>query len=161
VHNDVHNFPRHVDRDFDRDRFFRRRFIPGAFVVSLPVGVQPVVVNNTPYYYSDGMYYQQAPNGYQEVYPPVGAVVPTLPPGAIPIVLGYATYYYADGTFYTQEGSQFAVVQPPVGITVPELPSGAVQVAVNGQIAYQFNGIYYMPIFINGVTQYTVVQPPG
>ena len=159
VHNQVQNFPRHVDRDFDREHFVRRGFVPGAFVVSLPIGYNTVFVNNSPYYYSDGLYYQQAPNGYQEVYAPVGAVVPALPPGAIPIVVGYATYYYADGTFYVQEGGQFAVIQPPAGITVPELPSQAVQVALNGQIAYQFNGIYYVPNFINGVTQYTVVQP--
>jgi Family of unknown function (DUF6515) len=161
VHNDVRNFPRHVDRDFDREHFSRRRFLPGAFFVSLPIGVQTVFANNTPYYYSDGLYYQQAPNGYQQVYAPVGAIVPALPVGAVPIVIGYATYFYADGTFYVQEGNQFAVVQPPLGITVPELPSAAVQVALNGQIAYLFNGVYYMPIFVNGVTQYTVVQPPG
>lgn len=120
-----------------------------------------MVVNDVPYYYSDGTYYQSAASGgYQEVYAPVGAAVAQLPPGAVPVLVGNVTYYYADGVFYTQQGAQFVVVQTPIGVTVPDLPPAAVQVSVNGLIAYQFNGIYYMPIFINGVTQYVTSLTP-
>jgi hypothetical protein len=58
-----------------------------------------------------------------------------------------------------QQGDQFVVAPPPIGVVVPELPPGAVQVVVNGQAAYQFNGIYYMPVFVNGVTQYQTFLP--
>ncbi|EEF57069.1 DUF6515 family protein [Pedosphaera parvula] len=160
IRNERVDVNRHFARDFDRDHFFRRRFFPGAFVAVLPVGYEPLYVNNAPYYYSDGLYYQPTAQGsYQEVYPPVGAVVNELPSDAVSIVAGNVTYYYSAGAFYVQQGNQFVVVQPPLGVTVPELPPGAAQVAVNGQMAYQFNGVYYMPVFVNGVTEYQTVAP--
>jgi len=117
------------------------------------------MVNGSPYYYDDGLYYQQADNGYQEVYPPVGADVPQPPDGAIVVEAGNQTYYYAGGAFYVQQDGGYVVAPAPIGVAVPELPPGAMQVAVNGGAAYQFNGIYYRPEFVDGVTQYITFLP--
>jgi|SRR5580704_15927768 hypothetical protein len=147
-----------VDVDFRHDRFWHG-FRYGARFGVLPVGYVSIMVGGSPYFYDDGIYYQQADDGYQEVYPPVGADVPQPPDGAVEIDAGGQTYYYAGGAFYVQQGDGYVIAPTPIGVTVPELPPGAVQVAVNGGIAYQFNGIYYQPVFVDGVTQYTTFMP--
>ena len=161
-----HNFNMHhdvyvhhdVDVDFRHDRFWHG-FRYGSRFGILPVGYVSLYVNGSPYFYDDGIYYQQADNGYQEVYPPVGADVPEPPDGAVEIDAGGQTYYYAGGAFYVQQDGGYVVAPTPLGVTVPEIPPGAVQVAINGGIAYQFNGIYYRPVFVDGVTQYTTFMP--
>jgi hypothetical protein len=161
-----HNFNMHhdvyvhhdVDVDFRHDRFWHG-FRYGARFGILPVGYFALQVNGAPYFYDDGIFYQQADDSYQEVYPPVGADVPDLPDGAVEIDAGNQTYYYAGGAFYVQTDNGYDVAPPPMGVTVPELPPGAIQVAVSGGIAYQFNGIYYQPVFVDGVTQYETFMP--
>ncbi len=156
-HHDV--FVHHdVDADIHRPRFWHN-FRFGARFDVLPVGYVLLMVNGSPYYYDDGLYYQQADNGYQEVYPPVGADVPQPPDGAFVVEAGNQTYYYAGGAFYVQQDDGYVIAPPPIGVAVPELPPGAVQVAVNGGAAYQFNGIYYRPEFVDGVTQYITFLP--
>ena len=156
-HHDV--FVHHdVEVDIHRPRFWHN-FRYGARFNVLPVGYVSLMVNGSPYYYDDGLYYQQADNGYQEVYPPVGADVPQPPDGAIVVEAGNQTYYYAGGAFYVQQDGGYVVAPAPIGVAVPELPPGAVQVAVNGGAAYQFNGIYYRPEFVDGVTQYITFLP--
>jgi hypothetical protein len=156
-HHDV--FVHHdVEVDIHRPQFWHN-FRYGARFNILPVGYVSLMVNGSPYYYDDGLYYQQADNGYQEVYPPVGADVPQPPDGAIVVEAGNQTYYYAGGAFYVQQDGGYVVAPPPIGVAVPELPPGAVQVAVNGGAAYQFNGIYYRPEFVDGVTQYITFLP--
>ena len=126
----------------------------------LPVGFITLQLGGVPYYYCDGIYYQPADGGYQEVYPPLGADIPQPPDGAIEIDAGGQTYYYAGGAFYVQQpDGTYAVAPTPIGVVVPELPPGAIQVSVNGTIAYQFNGIYYEPVFADGVTQYETFMP--
>jgi hypothetical protein len=147
-----------VDVDFRHDRFWHG-FRYGARFGVLPVGYFALQVNGSPYFYDDGIYYQQADDGYQEVYPPVGADVPELPDGAVEIDAGDQVYYYAGGAFYVQTDNGYDVAPPPIGVTVPELPPGAIQVAVSGGVAYQFNGIYYRPVFVDGVTQYMTFMP--
>ena len=147
-----------VDVDLQRHRHWHD-FVFGRHLHELPIGCFSVFVGGSPYYYDDGIYYQPAPDGYQEVYPPVGADVPQLPDGAIAIEAGNLTYYYAGGAFYVQQDGGFVIAPPPMGVTVPELPPGAVQVSVNGNVAYQFNGIYYRPVFVDGVTQYMTFMP--
>ncbi len=135
-------------------------FAAGAVVGALPYAYQTFNYGGVPYYYGDGDYYQQAPQGgYVVVNPPVGAALAQPPPGSIPIVSGGQTYYYADGTFYMQQGNGYAIVQTPLGVTVPELPSAASQTVINGNVYYQFNGVYYQPIIQNGVTMYMTVAP--
>ena len=131
-------------------------FAFGRRLRTLPVGFLNFQVGGAPYWYSDGIYYQQATDGYQEVYPPTGAEVPEPPDGAIEIDGGGGqVYYYAGGAFYEQQADgSYAIVSTPIGVVVPELPPGAAPITINGSIAYQFNGIDYEPIFVNGVTQY-------
>jgi hypothetical protein len=147
-----------VEVDVNRTRFWSS-FSFGARRHGLWAGYVQLFVGGSPYYYDDGIYYQQAGDDYQEVYPPVGASITSLPDGAFEIDAGNITYYYAGGAFYVQQGGGFVIAPTPIGVTVPELPPGAVQVAVNGGVAYQFNGIYYQPVFVNGVTQYTTFAP--
>jgi Family of unknown function (DUF6515) len=149
---------RDVDVDIGRPQFWHG-FAFGARLHGLRPGYVQLFVNGTPYFYDDGIYYQQAGDDYQEVYPPVGADVQELPDGAIEIDAGNLAYYYAGGAFYVQQDGGFVIAPTPIGVTVPELPPGAVQVAVNGGVAYQFNGIYYQPVFANGVTQYMTFTP--
>jgi len=135
-------------------------FVFGRRLAVLPLGFLALQLGGVPYYYCDGIYYQPADGGYQEVYPPVGAAVPQPPEGAIEIVAGGQTYYYAGGAFYLQQPDGTCAIAPtPLGVVVPELPPGAIQVSVKGSVAYQFNGIYYEPIFVNGVTQYETFMP--
>ena len=143
-----------VDVDVNRRQNWHG-FVFGARRHGLWAGYAQVYVNGFPYYYDDGIYYQQMGDDYQAVYPPVGANLTGLPDGAIEIDAGNITYYYAGGAFYVQQGSGYVIVATPTGVTVPGLPPGAVQVSVNNGVVYQFNGIYYQPVFVNGVTQYT------
>jgi hypothetical protein len=115
-----------------------------------------IFINTTPYFYDDGIYYQQqaVDNTYQEVYPPIGAVVQTLPDGSIEVDAQDGAYFYAGGAFYVQNDNGFEIVAAPIGVVVPELPPGATQATVNGNLMYQFNGVFYQPIFENGITQY-------
>jgi len=131
------------------------------FIPALPLGFLTLQIGGAPYYYSDGIYYQSAPGGYQEVYPPVGAAVPQPPEGSIPIEAGGQTYYYAGGAFYLQQAEgTYQIAPTPIGVVVPELPPGAAQVALSdGSVAYQFSGVYYRPVFVNGITQYQTFMP--
>ncbi len=154
-----HVVPHHdVEVDIGRPRFWHG-FVFGARIHGLRPGYAQIFVSGAPYFYDDGIYYQQAGDDYQEVYPPVGADVQDLPDGAIEIDAGNIAYYYAGGAFYVQQDGGYVIAPTPIGVTVPELPPGAVQVSSSGGVAYQFNGIYYQPEFVDGVTQYVTFQP--
>jgi len=132
----------HRHRDVEVDRGFRPNwgwggFVAGAVVGSVPRPYETVVVNGSPYYYSQGTYYQSGPSGYVAVNPPSGAAVTGPPPGAIPVAYGNQIFYYVDGVFYQQQGSTYVVSATPIGVTVPELPSGATQAIINGLVYYQ------------------------
>jgi hypothetical protein len=142
------------------NRFFWHHFVFHRHIPVLPTGFISLQIGGAPYYYYDGIYYQQAPNGYQEVYPPVGAAIPQPPEGSVMVEAGGQAYYYAGGGFYLQQSDgTFRIAPTPIGVIVPELPPGAIEVSVNGRIAYQFNGIYYQPVFANGITQYQTFRP--
>jgi len=142
-----------VEVDFRRPRFWHD-FTFGRRMHTLRVGYMRIFVNNAPFYYDDGIFYQPVGDDYQEVYPPVGAIVQILPDGAIEIDVGDTAYYYAGGAFFVQRDDGFVIVPPPMGVVVPELPPGAVQISSGNSVVYQFNGIYYQPVFVNGVSQY-------
>ena len=158
---DMHHrgFTQHdVDVDVHRPRFWHG-FAFGSRFHNLRGGYLRIFVGNAPFFYDDGIFFQQTGDDYQEVYPPVGAVIPELPDGAIEIVAGNLVYYYAGGAIYVQQNGGFVIAPPPMGVIVPELPPGAVSISVNSTPAYQFNGIYYQPVFVNGVTQYMTFMP--
>lgn len=150
---------RDVEVDVHRSHFWNS-FSFGRRLATLPLGFLSLHIGGLPFFYHEGVYYQPAEGGYQEVYPPVGAAVPQPPAGSLEIFAGGQTYYYAGGAFYLQQADgTYAVAPTPLGVVVPELPPGAVQVSVRGTIAYQFNNIYYEPVFVSGVTQYETFQP--
>jgi len=150
---------RDVDVDMHRPHGWDD-FAAGRRFGALPHGYLSFNIGAVPYYYSDGLYYQDINGGYQEVYPPVGAIIPQPPDGALQVFAGNQVYYYAGGAFYVwQPDGTYAIAPTPIGVLVPELPPGAVQVAANGTVAYQFNGVYYEPVFVNGVTQYETFMP--
>jgi hypothetical protein len=149
---------RDPDPDIGGQRFWHG-FRFGARIHGLRPGYFQLYVGGIPYFYDDGIFYQQAGDDYQEVYPPVGADVQDLPDGAIEIDAGNLAYYYAGGAFYVQQDGGYVIAPTPIGVTVPELPPGAVQVSYNGGVAYQFNGVYYQPEFVDGVTQYVTFMP--
>ncbi len=144
--------------DFGR-RHFWHDFHYGEHVHALRPGHVQIVFGGLPYFYDDGIYYQQVGSDYQEIYPPVGIGIPQLPDGAVVIMAGNLTYYYAGGAFYVAQGDTYVIAAPPMGVIVPELPPGAATVSVGGVAAYQFNGIYYRPVFVDGVTQYQTFLP--
>lgn len=147
-----------VDADIGGQHFWHG-FVFGARIHGLRPGYLQIYVGGIPYFYDDGIFYQQTGDDYQEVYAPVGADVQDLPDGAIEIDAGNIAYYYAGGAFYVQQGDGYVVAPTPIGVTVPELPPGAIEVSYNGGMAYQFNGIYYQPQFVDGVTQYVTFAP--
>ena len=163
VHRDLDVHERviaHHDLEVDVHRpQFWHGFVFGARLHALRGGCLRIFVGNAPYFYDDGIYYQQIGDEYQAIYPPVGAIIQELPDGAIEVYAGNVAYYYAGGAFYVQQAGGFVIAPPPMEVVVPELPPGAVQVSVNGRLAYQFNGIYYQPVFVNGVTQYMTFMP--
>ena len=154
---------RHLDIDADRHHlYYWSGFAPGAVIGTLPLGYAPLYVGATPYYYYQGVYYQNSPSGYVVVTPPTGATVAELPPGAESIPVGNVMYYYAGGAFYVQQPQGgFMVVAPPMGITVDSLPDGASPVNINGVLYYQANGAYFLPEMQGGVTVYQSVRPQG
>jgi hypothetical protein len=156
-----HGFFTHHDVNVDvRGNHYWHDFHRGRILHGLPLGYLSFNIGGLPYFYYGGVYYQQAPDGFEEVYPPVGAALPFPPDGAYPVVSYSITYYYAAGAFYVQQpDGTFVSIPPPLGVVVPELPPGSLPVNVNGVTLFQFNGTFYQPIFVNGVTQYQVVKP--
>ena len=84
----------------------------------LPADCVTVWAGGAPYYYSEGIYYEPTPYGYETVVPPVGTVVTTLPPNSAKVIVGDNVYYYANGAFYVEQGANFVVVTPPAAVPV-------------------------------------------
>jgi len=149
--------------DIDRDRdgaYFWSHYRQGMVISSLPPGSVPLSVGVTPYYYDQGVFYENSPSGYVAVTPPVGAVVAAPPPGAEALAVGTQVYYYAGGSFYVQQPQgSFVVTPPPLGVVVNTLPPGAVPVTINGALYYEADGAYFVPVMENGVTAYETAQP--
>ena len=66
----------------------------------MPFGYRRIYVNNFPYYYYYGTYYQYRNFNYYVVSPPLGAIVESLP-------AGYETLNVDGETFYTIDGAQY------------------------------------------------------
>ena len=104
------NVNRHVDVDvhhsvgYHNDNHFWGGFaaglIIGAIVSTPPPNPQTVVVQNTTYIVSDGVYYQTSGTGYVVVNPPIGVVVTTYPPGAVQTIVNGQVFYMANGIYY-------------------------------------------------------------
>ncbi|MEO6219958.1 MAG: DUF6515 family protein [Ginsengibacter sp.] len=97
----------------------------------------------SPYYYSDGLFYDYYSGYYQPIYPPFGIRISTLPFGYSRIYVGSNPFYYFNGTFYSQYENNYEVVDAPMGATVSSLPRGAKSVVINGEKFYELNGTYF------------------
>lgn len=139
--------------------YYWSRYHSGMRFDRLPLGYSTFSFAGVPYYYYQGVYFENAPAGYVVVPPPIGALAAALPPGAETIIVGPVTYYYAAGAFYVQEPRGFVVVVPPPGVIVPYLPAGAANVIINGIQYYQADGAYFQPAMQDGATVYMTVQP--
>jgi len=150
--------------DVDEDRrqsFFWSDFHAGMRIDNLPDGYLRIGVRGHPFFYFEGVFYDDGPSGYVTVAPPVDAVISELPPGAETVTMGDTVYYYAAGAFYIQQpDGSYVVVAAPMGVTVTLLPPDATPVVINGTTCYQADGTYYQPVMQNGVTAYlTIAQP--
>lgn len=156
-----------VDRrrmDIDEDRrqsFFWSDYHAGMRIDRLPDGYRRFDLRGHPFFYFEGVYYDNGPAGYVIIAPPMDADISDLPPGAETVVVNGTVYYYAGGAFYVQQpDGSYVVVAPPMGVTVALLPPDAVSVVVNGTIYYQADGTFYLPVMQNGVTAYLTVPQP-
>ncbi|HME82306.1 MAG TPA: DUF6515 family protein [Candidatus Eremiobacteraceae bacterium] len=122
----------------------------------MPANYTTVYVNNTPYAYYGGTFYQQSGTNYTVVAPPTGATVSQLPPQYTTVYAqGDSTpYYYFSGYYYTKTSSGYQIVSPPKGIIVPYLPKGYTQTSDNGVAQYHFAGLTYVPYYQGGEVVY-------
>ncbi|MGC9943080.1 MAG: DUF6515 family protein [Verrucomicrobiota bacterium] len=143
-----------------RQSAFWSDYHAGMRIDRLPDGFRSIGVRGHPYFYFQGVFYDNGPSGYVVIAPPVDAVVTDMPPDSETVVVGDTTYYYAGGAFYVQQSDgTFIVVAAPVGVTVSTLPPDASPITINGIVCYQSDGAVYQPVMENGVTAYVTIQP--
>lgn len=133
----------------------------GATVAALPMAAVALTVAGTPYWYSNGVYYESQGGQYAVVPPPQGAVVPAPPPSCSTVDLGAGKTYDCGGAFYSTAPNGYAVVPPPIGIAVPALPNGAVVHVIAGTTYFTFGGAWYQPMYSSGGVMYRIVAQPG
>jgi len=153
---------RRMDIDNERRQsYYWSDYHPGMRIDHLPDGYRHYRVHGHDYCYFDGVYYDNGPEGYVVVAPPVDADISDLPPGAETVEDASGNvYYYAGGAFYIQSSDGYVVVAPPLGVTVSVSPPDAVPVVINGVEYFQADGMFYQPVIQNGVTAYLTVPQP-
>lgn len=111
---------RHRDSDWDRyhrsytyrsPAFFRPEY--GRVERRLPDRHIVVRAYRHPYYYYNGIFYDDFGGNFVIVNAPIGAYVPMLPDGFISFWIGPTRYFYFGGTYYIHSGDQYQVVAPP------------------------------------------------
>lgn len=143
-----------------RQAAFWSDYHAGMRIDRLPDGYRSIGVHGRPYFFFQGVFYDNGPSGYVVVAPPVDAVITDLPPDTETVVVGDTTYYYAGGAFYVQQADgTYIVVAAPIGVTVSTLPPDATPVTMSGITCYQSAGAFYEPVMANGVTVYLTIQP--
>ena len=135
----------------------------GASMATLPRQYSTVIVEGTPYYYSNGAYLTQQPgtSGYTLVPPPPGAIVNYLPSHCTPVYMGPQTFDDCGGAFYEPVSGGFKVIIPPPGIQVNNIPSGAVARQINNTQYFEYGGVWYQPFYGGSDVIYRVVGNPG
>ncbi len=98
-----------VDYRYDRGVFYRpqgSRFVAtrppvGIRVTILPPNYLRIFAGNRPFYYHDGVYYNDVGNNYYEVAdPPIGARINQIPPYSEVVYLDGREYYLSEGIYY-------------------------------------------------------------
>jgi hypothetical protein len=121
-----------------------------------------LIYRGYPYYFSNGLYYENYGGYYRNIFPPLGISLRILPSGYWPFTYGGFPYYYQSGIYYRQNENEYEVVEAPLGASVPNLPKDAKLVEVNGEKYYEFNGTYYKNILKSDSKYfYTIVGVHG
>lgn len=98
-----------VDYRYDRGIFYRPQgngFIATRPPLGLRITVLPptyirIYAGNRPYYYYDGIYYDNiGSNSYEVIQPPLGARISQIPPYNEVVYLDGREYYLSEGTYY-------------------------------------------------------------
>jgi hypothetical protein len=99
-----------------------RPFYPpyGHRVKVLPPGHRHIHLGTSLFFFTDGIFYRRAINGYEVVTAPVGAIVPFLPAAAVLITIGALSYYTYAGVYYQKAPKGYVVVAPPVSPAQPD-----------------------------------------
>lgn len=118
----------------------------GTTIHAVPTGAVSMRYRNRPYYYQNGIYYEQRAGAYAIVRPVRGLRIAILPMGYRTIVLGPRNYFYYYGTYYQPSGSGYVVVRPPVGAVVDSLPEGYEVANINGVEYYVLDGVTYAEV---------------
>ncbi|MGZ4001052.1 MAG: DUF6515 family protein [Mucilaginibacter sp.] len=151
----------------------------------LPYGYYSFYYDDSPYFYSDGLFYSYDNSEYTVVEPPIGAEVTTLPSNAQSIVINGQQYYEADGVYYepitkddgsvayqvagkdgelnTAGDNQDAQQAPQIGDVVTTLPDQCRKINVNGEKYYVSPDGYYFQETRdqNGNKAYKIVGTPS
>jgi hypothetical protein len=154
----------------------------GFAIGFLPYGYYSFYYDDSPYFYSDGLFYSYDNSQYTVVEPPVGAEVNSLPSNAQSIMINGQQYYEADGIYYEpitkDDGSVSYQVAgkdgelntdgnndqqaPQVGDTVNALPANCRKITINYEKFYVSpDGYYYQEaVDQNNNKVYKVVGTP-
>jgi len=103
------------NRSSNRIRYDQYR--PGKRVRVLPTRYYRTYVDQRPYYYYQGVFYEPNPYGYIVVGAPIGARVDRLPYGYASFGLGSRRYYHVNSTYYIYDDRDrdYIVVEKPAG----------------------------------------------
>ena len=86
----------------------------GTLLAQPPDEAEVVVVQETPYYVHEHVYYEEVYHGgevqYQAVPPPPGAIVTTLPEGCYETAVADVTYQFCDNVYYLPVSGGYEVV---------------------------------------------------
>lgn len=88
------------------------------------------VLLTVPYFYFDGIFYQEWDAGYVVVQAPVGASIRVLPTGYIAFNNGFDTFFYVNATYYRWSDSDAAFVV----VDKPDHADEAMDEAIKGRI---------------------------
>ena len=81
---------------------------------TVPDGFEAIVADGQPYYYNEGVFYQEIDDQLVAIPPVLGAVVGYIPED-YQIVMSDGTHYlFTGGVYYQRVDQGFEVVQPPV-----------------------------------------------
>lgn len=127
-HREPSRYYHHGDRYYHRSGWWwvgaATTLAVGSVLASLPRGYAVIYVNGLPYYYYDGLYYKQCPQGYAVVRAPMGAVVTTIPEGHPPVVIDGVSYYAINDAMYMSTPAGYQVVpQIPMAQAAPAQPA--------------------------------------
>jgi len=131
--NAVRAAQRHNKKRFASPRIVRR----GHVVQRLPRGYKRIWFDESPLFYSSGVFYQSVPAGFIAINAPVGVVVASLPAGYRTVWVDGLTYFVYGGVFYGRASAGYVVVNAPATLIVEEAAPALVEPSeeASGQVS--------------------------